>query len=240
MVSIYPAVYRDRHGEEITTITNDGKHLRMIVRGVEFIGQSFDLFDPPANLNKSELEQFTFYLDALCAFEIDCDIPVNIVNGNKKVEGNLHVHMELGEPDDSRPVRIGRKKKDGTTVEAISSLNKEILILELTYQGHFFKAGGMNFYTAFDEQFVELQKQLPSDVYWKTCWNCAFSDYSPLGSGSFGSLACFRNTKEEYRKVKTKRDLFQIWDKRAEYVQEIYLCSEFEKRQPGVGGLYVG
>jgi hypothetical protein len=73
-----------------------------------------------------------------------------------------------------------------------------------------------------------------------TCWNCAFADYNPIGSGSFGGLACFRNIKEAYRKVQNKRDLMNLWEKRTEYVQEIYLCPEFEKRQPGVGGLYVG
>lgn len=239
-ISRYPAIYRDKHGEERTTITNDGKYLRMTIRGIEFVGMSFDLFDPPANIDKSELEQFTFYLDALCAFEVDCDIPVHVVKADGVVDGNLHIHMELGEPDINRPARVGRKKEDGTIVEASPSLDKEILVLELTYQTYLFKSGGVNFYAAFDEQFTELKKQLPPDVYLKTCWNCAFSDYHPVGSGSFGGLGCFRNMKEEYQTVKDKYSLMHLWDKRAENVQEIFLCPEFEKRQPGVGGLYVG
>lgn len=240
MFSEYPAIYRDSYGEERTTITNDGKHLRMKIRDIEFVGSSFDLFDPPEDCDKSKLESFDFYLDALCSFKIDCDIPVLVVKNNNVVDGNLHLHMELGTPDEKRPARMGRKKEDGTTLEESSSLNKEILILELTYETYSFKSGGTNFYTAFDEQLIELQKQLSPDVYLKTCWNCAFSDYHPAGSGSFGGLGCFRNTKEDYQKVKDKFSLMHLWDRRAEDVQEIFLCSEFEKRQPSVGGLYVG
>jgi hypothetical protein len=69
----------------------------------------------------------------------------------------------------------------------------------------------------------------------KCCFNCAFSDYSPAGSGIFGDMLCFRDNKEEYFKVKDKWDLFRIWETMTEHVQETYLCPEFEKRIPGTG-----
>jgi hypothetical protein len=46
MIARYPALYRDALGEEKTVIENDGKKLRMIVRGVEFTGTMFDDFEP--------------------------------------------------------------------------------------------------------------------------------------------------------------------------------------------------
>ncbi len=46
MIARNPAVYRDAHGEEATVIENDGKMLRMVVRGVEFTGTRFEDFEP--------------------------------------------------------------------------------------------------------------------------------------------------------------------------------------------------
>ena len=46
MITRYLALYRDAHGEEATVIENDGKTLRMVVRGVEFTGTMFDDFEP--------------------------------------------------------------------------------------------------------------------------------------------------------------------------------------------------
>ena len=69
----------------------------------------------------------------------------------------------------------------------------------------------------------------------KACINCAFSDYSPVGHGLFGGLACFRGNKAGYRGVTSKGGLFKIWDTMTEFVQETYLCPEFEKRAPGTG-----
>ena len=36
--AMYPAKYRDNSGEEMTSISNDGKMLSLVVRGVEFRG----------------------------------------------------------------------------------------------------------------------------------------------------------------------------------------------------------
>ncbi len=46
MVQSYPARYQDAQGEEYTIIENDGKRLRMMVRGVEFVGADFDGLEP--------------------------------------------------------------------------------------------------------------------------------------------------------------------------------------------------
>jgi hypothetical protein len=38
MIARYPALFRDAHSEMVTVIENDGRTLRMVVRGVEFMG----------------------------------------------------------------------------------------------------------------------------------------------------------------------------------------------------------
>lgn len=68
----------------------------------------------------------------------------------------------------------------------------------------------------------------------KICFSCSHSDYPPIGHGLFGGMACFRNLKDEYSRVKDKFDLFPILD-RAEAVQETYLRPEFAKRLPNTG-----
>jgi hypothetical protein len=51
----------------------------------------------------------------------------------------------------------------------------------------------------------------------------------------FGGLTCFRDNKTGYRAVNSKSAMFQAWGTMTEYVQETYLCPEFEKRTPGTG-----
>jgi hypothetical protein len=67
------------------------------------------------------------------------------------------------------------------------------------------------------------------------CFGCGLSDYSPLGHPLFGGLSCFRDNEIGYRSVRTKADLFRIWETRTELVQETHLCPRFERRKPGTG-----
>ena len=55
------------------------------------------------------------------------------------------------------------------------------------------------------------------------------------GHDLFGGLACFRDNKSGYRAVRSEGDSFRIWATVTEFVQETYLCPEFERRLPGTG-----
>ena len=125
----------------------------------------------------------------------------------------LQVHSALGSP-----LPNGR-------------IDSEVVELALEFQGQTFRFMGTSAW--FEDELVDLQRRLPSGVYMLACVNCAFSDYSPAGHGCFGGLACFRGAKEAYKKVNTKADLFQAWDRLTEFVQETYVCPEFERRRPG-------
>src|SRR5260370_29069090 len=59
MLASYPAIYRDQLGEVTTTIQNDGRMLRMVIRGVVFADRRFDGFEPTVELDVSHLALFT-------------------------------------------------------------------------------------------------------------------------------------------------------------------------------------
>jgi hypothetical protein len=77
---------------------------------------------------------------------------------------------------------------------------------------------------------LDVQGQLPPGTHLRVCITCAYSDYSPAGHGLFGGLACFRGNKAEYLAVRSKADLFRVWGTMTGFVQETYLCPEFDRR----------
>ncbi len=74
MLARYPATYRDRVGEVATTIENDGKTLRMVVRDVEFTGSMFDDWEPTSDFASPQLAGFTLWEGILCSCVIECEI----------------------------------------------------------------------------------------------------------------------------------------------------------------------
>ncbi len=103
----------------------------------------------------------------------------------------------------------------------------------MSLSGYVYRSAGTSGW--FEDELLDIQKQLPDGVFLKACITCAFSDYSPYGHGLFGGMLCFRDNKAGYLTVKGKSDLFRIWSTATEYVQETYLCPEFERRVRGSG-----
>lgn len=222
MIANYSAVYRDDFGMDTVTIKNDGVTLSFVLRGQEFISRNFHSFGIPSESPIPENHPFNLCLSDLCGYSMDFDIPILLASNTEEVQVHIHVHIEYGNCDEQ------------------SRVNHELLQFVVEHQGKVYKSGGKNLYNTFDEQLTELADIMPKDIYLKTCWNCAFSDYSISGSGIFGEMACFRNTKDEYLKVNSKIELSKLWEQRTEDVQETHLCHQFEKRPLGVGGRYVG
>jgi len=215
MIARYPALYRDAHGEEATVIENDGKTLRMVVRGVEFTGTMFDDFEPSIARDDPVLASFTLHFGMLCACAIECEMPLPIKSGEELIEGQLRIHLGLREaPPNAEPDWL--------------SLRLALTIGNQTFSAIHHKGW-------FEDDLREIQALLPDDTCVQCCFNCAFSDYSPYGNGLFGCLACFRDNKDAYRSVHSKHDLLSMWDTMTEFVQETYLCPEFELRTPGSG-----
>ena len=217
MVHSHPARYQGAQGEEQTLIENDGKQLRMVVRGVEFAGTDFDSLEPALDPADLRLASFTLMGGSLCACHLEWVMPLPVIVGQELLEGQLQAYLELGHP---RPGNRG--------------IDRETLRLCFSFGGASYWSKGESL-GSFEDGLRDIQQALPEGAYLKACISCAFSDYSPAGNGLFGCLACFRGNKAGYRQVKGKHDLFAIWDTMTEYVQETYLCPEFEHRRPGTG-----
>ncbi|HEU4404403.1 MAG TPA: DUF6304 family protein [Polyangiaceae bacterium] len=211
----YPALYQDDQGVEAVTLRNDGKALRVTVRGVEFRGVDFDALEPVAGVEAAERAGFCLSQGALCACELEftMTLPVETPGATRVCE--LRVALTFGRP-----------ASDG-------ALEREELLLELRFEGRKLRSSGKDGW--FEDALLGLQRQLPEGAYLRACIGCAYSDYNPAGHGLFGGLACFRDNKAAYRAVRDKRSLFAIWDTMTEYVQETHLCPEFERRTPGAG-----
>jgi hypothetical protein len=144
----------------------------------------------------------------------------------------LHTHIERGEPVEWAGRTIVHHEDDSAE-EDDQQIEREVLQLELIHQGKSFKTSGRSEYYSFDEQLEELKRLLPTDSCLEICWNCAFSDYSPMGNDVFGDLACYRDNKRQYLRVRSKHDLLKVPPTMS--VQETHLCPEFQKRKPCTG-----
>jgi hypothetical protein len=157
--SVYPARYKDRFGEESTSIRNHGKTVEMTVRGVEFEGCDFDCLEPKGKPGLEHLSSFTFLHGSLCFCVIEADVPVPVVTSSGIVDGLLNFQVELGEP-----LPTGQ-------------MDRERLTLQLTVNGQTYVSDGKSGW--FEDEMLDVQRKLPPGTFMKACINCAFSDYSP-------------------------------------------------------------
>ena len=226
MKATYPTIYRDGHGEEHTVIENDGQTLRMVVRGVEFISAPFGSFDSLTPTAQEETSLAGFTLDsyrALVAATLIFEVPMPFVVDGKKVPSTLTVQIDL--------------EGAGPREEAARNWADPRITLSVD-DNQYASAGGWG---CFEMELLRIQQQLPSDAYMECCFNCAFSGYNPAGNGLWG-MFCHRDHKEEYVQANNKPDWFRLNRDAAEYVQEIYLCPEFQRWNGETGyrdGLFV-
>ncbi len=213
---IYPARYADKFGTEKIEIYNNGEELSMIIRGVTFNGGDFDDFAPASGTLPNKLKKFSFDShQTLVDHELECEIPIAIGKDDTTMPGLLKMKLILGE------------------MTPTNRISKELLFLELDFKNMNIKSSGKSDW--FEDEMLDIQKQLPSGYYFKCCFGCLYSDYSVYGHGLFGHMLCFRNFKEDYLAVKDKDDYLKIMNNTTIIVQEIYLCSEFKKRIPKTG-----
>lgn len=211
----YQGTYSDAHGREVITVSNDGENLRTVVRGVEFLGSDFDNLVPVAGSSAQQLDSFTLNRGDLCACLLTLEIPLPVLIHGSAVDGSLHMELELGAPASN------------------GGIDREILRLALTYSNVRIVSSGRN--GSFEDELVDIERQLPEGVHIKACFGCLYSDYSPYGHGLFGDMLCFRNLKAEYLRVRSKTEFWEIHGREDRLVQETYLCPEFAVRVPGTG-----
>ena len=205
----FPGVYRDKHGSETIELHNDGDILRTTIRGVAFCGDDFDSLAPAADTAPDALVSFTLGAGSLCDCGLRVEIPIHISLRGSVAEGILDAKLDIGAP------------------AANGGVEHEHLQLTLACDGSRITSPGTSGY--FESELREIQKQLPEDIYLKTCFNCLYADYSPYGYGLFGSMLCFRNIKNEYLQVSNKEEFWAIHGRQERLVQETHLCEEFER-----------
>ena len=206
-------VYQDHLGKISGTMTNDGREVSVILGEWEFIGAEFNDLEPR---NQESLgDRFRLHHGALCDCTFAFTMPVLISDTHKLEPSELSVIVKLGKPDNR------------------GGLDEERYEISLAYDGTQIHSSGKSGW--FEDELLEIQKQLPENVFVKSCINCQFSDYSPYGHGAFGAMMCFRNLKQEYNQVRTKADFWKIHDRYDRWVQETFVCDEFERRVSGAG-----
>ncbi|MGO1001846.1 DUF6304 family protein [Lysobacter sp. CA196] len=219
-VAIYPGTYRDRYGDESLQFGNDGRKLSTTIRGVDFAGEDFDMLSAAAATPEDRLASFSLNQGDLseCVFTVDIPLPVvaAALDGSETIAmGVVRATIELG---------VGRSN---------GGLDSQRLTLSLTFADCRVASSGTGDF--FETELLDLQRQLPDGVYLKACINCLYSDYSPYGQGSFGSMLCFRNIKDEYLQVTSKEAFRAVHGRHDRLVQETYLCEQFARRVPGTG-----
>jgi Family of unknown function (DUF6304) len=213
MTSTWPGYYTDSWGREAITIKASGARLSVEIRGVIFTGPDFDDLEPPAGVDVEAA--FATDHGALTDYELAWQMPVQVACAGAELTAALRCRLVLGSP-------------------AVTGRGTEELTLSLDMPGGK-PVTSMRPHGSFEDALAGIQRQLPRDTLLKGCISCAFSDYSPAGSGLSGSLACFRDNKAAYLEVSGKRELFQVWDTLTEFVRETHLCPHYARRSAHAG-----
>ncbi|MEG8280597.1 DUF6304 family protein [Streptomyces sp. AHA2] len=216
----WPGRYTDRYGSQELAFESDGRELiRTTIRGVLFEGETMDTLgalagDPPERM-------FRFAEGHLCSCLLEWDVPLPVeAAGQDPRTGVLRCALRLGHPG------------------ASGALDEESLTVTLWLDG---RAHGGEEYGDFETALHDIQRRLAPGDRLRACIACAWSDYSPSGHSMMTGLACFRDTKDRYLRVDGKhgpQGIFALWPQLTEFVQETYLCGEFEPR--GAHGGYRG
>lgn len=205
-----PATFSDKRGSECVSIQTTGTSLATTIRGIGFTGEDFDSLSP---LEATDL--FSLCGGCLCGCRLMVGIPVRLVTPQELRRAIIQADIVLGEPVPN------------------GGLDNETIQVRLAQPEFTVVSGGDSGW--FEGELLSLVAQLPIGFSIEACITCGLSDYSPYGHGCFGSMACFRGAAEDYRRVCSKADIFAIWGRLTEYVQETHYCPHYEPRPAGRG-----
>lgn len=200
----YPAEYSDAFGRESVRLTSDGAVLRLELRGFAFEGSSFDVLWPVAV--EAGTAVFSLHQGCLVDFALEFEVPMPIDRHGGSELCLLFVRVEVTQ-------------------------ESEVVSLRLQLDDLYYASSGRT--GGFEDELLSLMRVLPPGVRLRSCFTCAYSDYSPSGGHMFGGMTCYRDNREAYLQVRTKHDYLTLGGGLPTH--ELWLCGEFEPRVPGTG-----
>lgn len=210
------ALYADLRGSEIIRFENDGETLRTTISGCDFRGPDFDSLQliPEHTEKGGQLFTLNRYSE-LCGCVVEIEMNVSVITHGAPSSAILKARLTLGTPRGN------------------GALTSEELLLTLHHGSQAYSGSGKSGW--FEGELSELHTRLPEGTHIKSCFTCLYSDYSVYGHGLFGWMLCFRNVRQEYLRVRSKDDYFDVMDRHERRVQEMYLCPAYQRRIPGTG-----
>lgn len=208
----YKTTYQDKNGTESFYIESDGSDMFFTLRGIDFEGHDFEMLGGAVDHDKFDYDLYEDGSGDLTNFNISLEIPILLFdsNSNSTFTETLIAHVEVGKS----PTENLKHGLQLSTSFGNFEYTKKITWME--------------------DDLIALQKELPENIYLKTCLSCKYSNYSPFGNGMFGSIYCFKNLKSKLPHLRDKSDLFNIWTREAMdkgdifSVQETFDCSEHQ------------
>lgn len=237
----YQGTYTDSAGEDPAVVRFDATTIGFTTRGVEFMGGPDGyMADLPAG--SPALAPFTFVENRvvtadglretqrlLAEFKLCWGMPVGVVAHGREYPGEIRVIYHLLDPGGMRDQEGGEQEGGETVSHSITNLID--LTLFYSYQRHSMTSGG-----DFEKVLNYLIAAMGSGVHLQACIACAYGDYPLSGHGCYGSMLCFRNLKEEYRRITDKpgpdrNDYLSLsHDERVIRTGELYVCPEFQPK----------
>ncbi len=243
-MKIWKAHFRDeRHDTDIDIINTEGDYnsdpVSFTLDEVTFAGTSLADLQPVETDIERAQERFNIckaggfdapfgevpYWYMLQRYSLDVDIPVMAVRrrDNCDVQGTLHISYEFREHDPQQLQSIYKCDE-----ERIYPDDLHVNDFTLHIDGKVCPAERRSL--CFENPLMDISRALAPEYYLKCCFTCQYSDYSPYGCDDFGSMQCFLRQKENYLRVNTKMEYFDLLTDDYDLRQETFLCGGFEPR----------
>lgn len=245
----YKAHFKDEKHDIEINITNTeekGNSLFFEIDGIKFCSMDFDefeLMEPekydvdklPFRILKSggnlckdtegnEYRTSSFYI--LQRYELEAEIPLTVIRLSDSKDMNAFINFRY---------RYRERTASDRNNYIYECFNERIFPDVCENSDFSLHIGGESFSgnrtMDFETALLSINKQIKDRYELRCCFTCQYSDYSPYGNGSFGSMLCYRRHKEEYLKVNSKSTFFEFVDGLDfEQKQETHLCKEFTPR----------
>ncbi len=232
----YKGTYTDSAGEDPALIRFGATTIGFVTRGVAFMGGPDGyITDLPAG--SPALAPFTFVENlagtaggagevrrTLAEFKLCWGMPMGVVAHGREYPGEIRVVYHLLDPG-------GVRNEPGGETVSRTITNLIDLTVFYSYQRHSMTSSG-----DFEKVLKYLIAAMGSGVHLKACIACAYGDYPLSGHGCYGSMLCFRNMKDDYRRIaddpEANREeyLSASHDERVLNTGELYVCPEFQPR----------